>query len=273
MKTKNTIRGFTLVEIIFSLTIAVIVLAGVLSFYIQNLKGLHAAEQRFKLTGQVKKFTAELIVHASRSNACVLYKTATTADFDGPNPFDTVTLPASAATDRQTITPIAQLHPGGDFVVFVYYQIPKLSASDAYFKITKLEGYFLVPDPTTRIGTVRKVVMDFSTPYLPADSAHAKSAVEDLLTANWSSTYANSTSASVKVTYSTMFTYARGLLKPEHQDNVATTTAPARLFYISNANSVIISGQLYGTGDKYLALTNDWRTFTQAFNFTITPRT
>jgi prepilin-type N-terminal cleavage/methylation domain-containing protein len=270
MKSKKNLHGFTLVEIIVVLSIAVAMMAGVLSFYIQNLKGLHAAEQRTKLTAQVKKLTAELIVHASRSNACVLYKTVAAADFDGPNTADIVSTPS---TDRQSISP-GGLHPAGDFVVFVYYQIPKTNPADAYYRITKLEGYFLDPDATTRIGKIRKVVVDLSAaPFLPADAAHAKTAVEDILTANWSSTFATHTTSGVVTTYSTFFTYARGLLKGEHQDNVATTTAPARLFYISNANSVIICGQLYGTGDKYVGITPDWRTFTQTFNFTITPRT
>lgn len=268
MNLRKKIPGFTLAEVMVALTLAVVVLAAALSVYIQNLRGLHTAEQRMKLASQVKKFTDELAVHSTRSNAFVLFKTATPADFDGPNAVAT-----SGNQDRQSI--FGALRPGGDFIVFVYYQIPKAVRTEAYYRVTKLEGYFLVPDPTTRIGTVRKVVIDLSAAtYLPTTAALSKSAVEDILTANWSTTFTNHTTASVVTTYTRLFTYSRGLLVPEHVDNAAVVApGTARLFYMSNANNVIISGQIYSTGDKYSGITGDWRTVTQSFNFTITPRT
>ena len=260
--------AFTLVEVIVTMGLGLLVLVGVMSVYVQNLKGLHVAEQRMKLASQVKKFTDELEVHSTRSNAFVLFKTAAPADFNGPNAADT-----SGNLDRQSIS--GALRPGGDFVVFVYYQIPKVTASEAYYRVTKLEGYFLTPDATTRIGAVRKVVIDLSAaPYLPTSAALAKSAVEDLLTAHWSTTFANHTTTGVVTTYSRLFSYGRGLLVPEHVDNAAVV-APgvARLFYMSNANNVIVSGQLYSAGERYSGITADWRTSTHSFNFTITPRT
>src|SRR4051812_43627409 len=105
MNKRKAWGGFTLVEVVFAMTLGVLVLAGVLSVYIQNLKGLHAAEQKMKLASQVKKFTDELAVHSTRSNAFVLFKTAPPADFNGPNAVTT-----SGNLDRQSI--FGALRPG-----------------------------------------------------------------------------------------------------------------------------------------------------------------
>jgi prepilin-type N-terminal cleavage/methylation domain-containing protein len=252
MKNNPRRHGFTLVEIIVALTITGILLAGVMSFYIQNVRTMYASEQRMKLAGQIKKFSNELIVQASRSNQFVLFKSAAAGDFDGPN-----TAPNSGNSDRQIINvsdPANPLHPAGDLVVFVYYEIPK-PVAQTFHRISKLEGYFLQPDGTG-IGPVIKVVIDLS-------ATPSTSSVESILTANWT------TSAAVFTTY---FPQARGVCTPEVVDGTAVTTTPtSRLFYMSDARNVIISGQIYSSTQD--TATGDLKTYTDSFSFNITPRT
>src|SRR5947209_129428 len=90
MERTKKASGFTLVEVIVAMSIFVVLMAGVVWFGLQNLKGFTASERRMTISAQVKKFTNELIIQGSRSNQFVLYKSITATDFD-------------AATDRQTI--------------------------------------------------------------------------------------------------------------------------------------------------------------------------
>jgi prepilin-type N-terminal cleavage/methylation domain-containing protein len=253
MKNIRSQRGFTLVEIIVTLTVMTVLLGGVTSFYLQNIKSMYAAEQRMKLAGQIKKFSNELIVQASRSNQFILFKSAAPADFDGTN-----TAPDANNSDRQIINvadPLNPLHPAGDFVVFVYYEIPK-PVTEPFHRITKLEGYFLAAPAAGVPGPVQKVVIDLS-------ASPSTASVEAILTANW---------ATAKFT--TYFPLTRGLATPEVIDGtpVANGTTPtSRLFYMSDARNVIITGQIYTSGPG--AVTGDRNTFTDSFFFTITPRT
>lgn len=241
-------------EIMISVTVMGLLLTGVLAFYIQNVKGIYASEQRLKLAGQIKRFSDELIVNGSRANQFIIFKSTTAADFDGTN-----TAPTSDNSDRQTIPgaskgAAAGKHPAGDFVVFVYYEIPKPAAQPLH-RITRLVGYYLAADPTTGVGPVRRISVDLS-------ASPSTSSVEAILTANWST-----------ATFTTYFPVVRGLAVPEHVDNVfpVTPTPGARLFYMNEARNVIVSGQIYSSNKN--VLTNTASTFTNSFNFTITPRT
>ncbi len=252
MKNSSAPRGFTLVEIMVAMTVMGFVMAGVMGFYLQTVKGMYATEQRMKLAGQVKKFANELTVQASRSNQFVLFKSASAADFDGPNP-----APNANNSDRQVINvadPANPLHPAGDFVVFIYYEIPK-PVAQPFHRIVKLEGYFLNAGAGST-GPVRKVVIDLS-------GAPSTSTVEAILTANWN------TAAAVFTTY---FPLARGLLVPEVVDGTPVAgVTPARLFYMSDARNVIINGQIFSSAKDIV--TGDAKTSTNTFFFNITPRT
>lgn len=253
MKNIGSKRGFTLVEIMVALTVTGILMTGVMSFYIQNLKSMYASDQRMKLAGQIKRFSNELITQASRSNQFALFKSADPANFDGINAAQ-----ASATyPDRQIIDvtdPTNPLHPAGDFVVFIYYEIPK-PVSQAFHRISRLEGYFLTTATAGAPGELKKVVIDLT-------SAPSTSTVEAILTAKWNTT----------AVFTRYFPLVRGLAKPEVIDGTAVTgvTTP-RIFYMSNARNVIITGQIY-TSNKSTD-TGDWKTYTDTFAFTITPRT
>ena len=256
------IRGFSLVEVMVAAAVCGVLLTGVMSFYVQNLKGMYASEQRMKIAGQIKKFSNELDIHASRSNQIILYKSAAPADFDGPNPL------AANNSDRQSIdvdNPLIPLHPAGDFVVFVYYEIPKPTAQP-FYRITKLVGYYLTTATVGGAGPVTRVMIDLS-------AAPSTNSVESILTANWSVPAATwATSATVTLTQ--YFPLARGLSVPEAIDEIAVVSPPAptpRLFYMSDARNIIISGQVFTSSRN--TVTNDWKTYTDSFFFNITPRT
>src|SRR6478736_880681 len=154
MTTSRSTHGFTLTEILVGMTVSAVLLLGVMAFYIQSLKSMYASDQRIKLAGQINRFSNELIVQASRSNQFILFKSANAADFDGTN-----LAPHAGNSDRQSITSIDEddpLHPAGDFVVFVYYEIPKPTAQTAH-RISKLEGYYLSTAAAGGTGPVRKV--------------------------------------------------------------------------------------------------------------------
>lgn len=235
-----------------AMTVSGILMAGVMTFYIQSLKSMYASDQRIKLAGQISKFSNELIVQASRSNQFILYKSAAPADFDGTNP-----APDANNSDRQSMAGIddeSPLHPAGDFVVFVYYEIPK-PTNQPQHRISKLEGYFLDTTIPGRPGRVRKVIIDLS-------ATPSTDSVEKILTDNWS----------LGAVFTTYFPLVRGLANPEIVDGTPVTGTPSpRLFYMSASRNVIITGQIYSSSQDIN--TNDWRTYTNSFCFNITPRT
>jgi len=264
MKKPSISRGFTLAEIMIAMSIFALLMSMLMSFYLQSLRTMYASDQRMKLAAQIKKFSNELIVQASRSNQFVLYKSPTPADFDGTN----------AATyadnsDRQIIlgndNDDASSNPAGDFVVFIYYEIPK-PTTEAQHRILKLEGFFLSTATPGEPGKVTKVLIDLST-------APSTATIESILTAKWAIT---STGDPTRAQFTDYFPMVRGLAKPEVVDGVAITTATnpqpaARLFYMTRARNVIISGQIFSS-IKDLNTKND-RTYTNSFCFNITPRT
>lgn len=252
MNTKRSKRGFTLAEILVSMTLSGLVMTGVMSFYMQSLKSMYASDQRMKLAGQIKKFSNELIVQASRSNQFVLFKSATPADYNGTNP-----AVDSNNSDRQIIGVDAggdPLYPAGDFVVFVFYEIPRPTGL-ANHRIRKLEGYYLDAATPGSTGAVRKVVVDLS-------ASPSTDTIEKILTDNWATT----------ARFSTYFPLVRGLALPEIIDGTPVAGSPRpRLFYMSASRNVIITGQIFSSSQN--TNTVDWRTYTNSFCFNITPRT
>ncbi|GEM_PF-1190100 len=268
MKKSSTSRGFTLAEIMIAMSIFALLMSMVMSFYLQSLRTMYASDQRMKLAAQIKKFSNELIVQASRSNQFVLFKSALPADFNGSNP-----VPASNNSDRQSILgdteDVSAPRPAGDFAVFVFYQFPKETA-DVFHRIKKIEGYFLSPDTVGEPGKVRKVIVDLST-VLTDDIT--KKTVEEILTAKWSIITPADPTRAIITDY---FPMVRGLAIPQVIDGVAVPPPPAiqpagRLFYMSAPRNVIITGQIYSSIKD--TNTKDDKTYTNAFCFNITPRT
>lgn len=253
-KQKVQAKAFTLVELMIATTVAGIVLAGATTFYFQMITGHRIVDQRINQAGVVRRFAQELVYHATRANQVFLYKSSTSTDRD-------------AVADQlhvDTTDPANFLHPAGDFVVFVYYEFPKPLTSD-YHRIQSLVGYYLNASGGG-IGPITRITIDLSKnittgaatlsdQVLAYDAATLKTNVEKVMTDNWTSATHTRTD--------TFVLNARGLFKSE-----TVSESFGRLFYYRDERiSLMIAGQMYGT--KY---TNDKQTYTDSFNFSITPR-
>lgn len=112
-------RGFTLAEILVTLTIVAILMAGVVPFFTSNFQYLYSGEQKLLINSDIRDLTNEMVETARASNYFVLYESfysqnlgngTVRRDFNGNG---TVNL-----ADRM------QAGQEGSFVVFVYYDDP-----------------------------------------------------------------------------------------------------------------------------------------------------
>lgn len=252
---KNKSSAFTLVEIMIVTTITGVVMAAVTTFYFQIVVGHYIVDQRIAQAGVMRRFSQELIYNASRANQLFLYKSAAAADRDAPSD--------QLLVDTVTADPDI-LHPAGDFMVFVYYEYPKPVNLD-YHRIKKIVGYYL-DAPAGGIGPIRKITIDLSKNLLTGaatlsdqvasyDTATTKTMVEKVMTDNWSNT--------AHTRFDNFVLKARGIFESE-----TTVDGVGRIFYYRDEHlSMMIAGQIYGT-----SRTSDKRTYTDCFNFSITPR-
>jgi len=260
-KRKNS-RGMTIVEMVVAVTITGALMIGVTTFYIQTMLSQAIVKQRIEQAMDVRRFSQELIYTASRANQVFLYKSqATAADWNAPS-------------DQLDIS--SGLHPAGDFVVFVYYEFPQLSANGDYHRIKKIIGYYL-DKAGGQIGAIKRVTIDLSkniwtNAATPADQvaayyydtttpANSKSMIEQVMVDNWAS-----------VTHTRFDTFAfnaRGLLESE-----TSAEGFGRLFYLRDSQlSMMVAGQIFSVRSTTSATDrNPKDTYTDTFNFSITPR-
>jgi len=245
-------HGFTLLEAVVALGIAALVLTFATDFFIQTTWANYVTSQRINQSIEMRKFTQELIYHASRANQFFLYKSQTTAA-DWASPANELAIDGSGN------------HPAGDFVVFVYYEVPNLTPTN-YYRIKMIVGYYL-DGSANQIATIKKVVIDLSkdntngsaTPndqVLDYDTTNKKTVVEQVMINNWSQ--------AKHTRFSEFILSARGLLESEIPAEAASNAG--RLFYYRDPQNVMVAGQLSGSkiGNK--------RAYTDTFNFSITPR-
>lgn len=248
-KTRSQL-GMTLTEILITMAMAGVVLAGATGFLVEMAKGNYVLQQRIDQASEVRSFSQDLIYSASRADQVFLYRSLTTAeDWDAPS-------------DQLTI--VDGLHPAGDFVVFVYYEYPKPKAQ-LYHRIQKIVGYYL-DAPAGGVGAIRKLTIDLSkniitgaatlNDQVPAyDAANSRTMVEQVLI----NSRADPNHASTK----TFSLNARGIFQSE-----TVAEGLGRLFYYRDAQlSMMVAGQLFATRHV-----NDKNTYTDTFNFSITPR-
>lgn len=248
---KTNARGMTLVEIMVTVTMAGILLAGVTTFYVQTMVGQTVVKQRLDQAMDVRRFSQELIHNASRANQVFLYRSQKTlTDWDAPS-------------DQLDIS--GGLHPAGDFVVFVYYEFPQVSTNGNYHRIKKIIGYYL-DAVGGQIGAIKRITIDLSKNVVtgvatPGDQVAAynttdsKTMIEQVMVNNWAS--------ATHTKFEVFALNARGLFISEVVDE-----GFGRLFYLRDSQlSMMVAGQIFAR--RY---TNDKRTFTDTFNFSITPR-
>lgn len=247
--------AFTLIEAMIGVMISGIALAAAISFYLNTSLGHYIIDQRVAQASSLRRFSQEMIYHASRANQIFLYKSAVLADRDEPGD--------QLHVDSED--PDAILRPAGNFVVFVYYETPKPVAQD-YHRIEKIVGYYLDAE-ANKVGPVRKITIDLSknlstgaatlSDQVPAFNAtDSITMVEKVMKDNWSST--------THARFDRFLLNARGLFESE----LTPTEDVGRLFYYRDEHrSMMVAGQVYGT-----SLTTKRWTYTDAFSFSITPR-
>lgn len=155
MKEEKSRGGFTLAEVMVTLTILSLVLGMVLTFTVENLKASFVSEQKNKINYDIRKITNEMFNNSRDSNYFLLYKS-----FDD--------LDRNEAGDR-----LGESN-AGDFLVLVYQSDPddlNFGARD----VEKIIGYYLTTTTTSEgeLGPLRTFTVEFS----PASD----SPIEDLL--------------------------------------------------------------------------------------------
>lgn len=151
--TRLSNRGFSLTEVIVTMALFSLVMAGALPFFVSNLKYQFVGEQKLLINNDIRRITNELVENAREANSFALYRS-----FHNQNNY----LNAAVSRDFNgsgTVTWADRLLNGqaGDFLVLVYY-------SDPYFdsrffdgtvgnapvltngQVTRLVGYYVAPN-------------------------------------------------------------------------------------------------------------------------------
>jgi hypothetical protein len=235
--------AYSLVEVMFATAIATIVMGGLMSFYVHALKTGYVSQQQITLQATMRTITSELITNASRAHEMILYNSAVASDRNDETARKRIVL------DEHD----NEIHPTGDFAVFVYYELPK-PAAQAQHRIRKLIGYYTEsvdagPDKLTRI------VIDMS-------GSPSTDTVEDILADNWTSAASGATVERK--------TFAPRVTPLALSDNYDSETGSPQLFFLTSTENVAVCGQLLESATR--SDTKDRRTLTRTFFFTVSVR-
>ena len=238
MHTKSRSAGFSVIELMITVGLAAMLGTGLISFFVQSLKGSNAIEQQMKLMTTMRKFTEELIFTGSRSHEVILYNSSDAAD-------RTLAL-RKVVINNDTESTDDDICPTGNFAVFVFYELPK-PAAEAHYRIAKLVGYYL-ESVDSGPPALKRITIDKS-------AAPSTNTVEDLLTANWNSAPRE--------------TIAPRVTPLALSDNYTESTVP-QLFYRRASQNLAVCGQMLESTQR--KDTADQRSYTRTFYFTVTIR-
>lgn len=235
--------AYSLVEVMFAVAIAVIVGGAIMAFYIQALRAAYVSQQQITLQTTMRSITTELITNASRAHEMILYSSAAAADRADQSSRLAITLDEDDA----------EIHPTGDFALFIYYELPK-PATELKHRIRKLIGYYT---ETVDSGPAKltRIVIDLS-------GAPSSSTPEEILEANWEA-------ASSGVTLERK-TFAPRVTPLALSDDYDSLTGSPQLFFLTSTENVAVCGQLLESAKR--ADTKDRRTLTRTFFFTVSVR-
>ena len=138
----SSFRAFTLVEIMVVVGIFGFVAAGVIPFFVMNLKSQFVAEQKLLINGDIRKVTNQMVENAREANTFLMYQS-----FASQNRWDG-TAETRDANGNGSVTSADRLlsSQSGDFVVLVFYK-------DPYFSPALYDG-----DPTNNISITTSTV-------------------------------------------------------------------------------------------------------------------
>ncbi len=151
-RTAQARRGFTLFEVLFTLSLTSVVAVGSLTFLLQSLNTYHYDMGKLLVNRDIRTFTSEMTENAAYANYFMIFpsfstRTQTMEVGDSQNGFETVTVDASVNDGLS-----------GDFLLLVF------TDPDDSTSIQRLVGYFRAPadseDPDSE-GPVRRFESDF----------------------------------------------------------------------------------------------------------------
>jgi len=237
-------HGLTLVEVMITLAIAVVLGGAIMSFYLASLRAGYGTQRQIGLQTTLRGLSAELIHEASRAHELVLFSSAASADRD-------------AATDRRRITADEDgidLHPTGDFAVFIFYETPR-PAAQARYRIARLVGYY-----AEAIANQPSQLVRFEIDFRGSPSTQT---VEQALAAYW-----NGGTDDIAVTRSIL---APSILPLALSDHASLNGGQPQLFYLTSVHNVAVCGQLFDSASG--SDTKSALTYTRTFFFTLSVRT
>lgn len=143
-------KGFTLVEALFSISILLLVLAGVLPMYVQSSKFILTADSKLDVNTDIRDVTNDLIANAREADAFVLYDNYKGAWIEG----DFVNFRNSAYEG------MGRLRDGetGRFLVLIYYEDDPYPNDGNPPPIGKLIGIYLDADEGEAKGALRSFI-------------------------------------------------------------------------------------------------------------------
>lgn len=142
-------RGFTLLEIIVTVSILSLVSAAIMGFFIESIRATFVSEQKNLVNNDIRQLTRELSTNARQANYILLYRSFRTAD-------------------RNDVTDRLLTGEAGDFLVFGFQDPPDLSNPVFAPRPTRrMIGYYRLPtdpnDPDS-LGPVRRFDLSFPAP-------------------------------------------------------------------------------------------------------------
>lgn len=230
--------AFTLVELLIGISIVGMVSTAATAFYVQSMKTGYTSEQQMKLITTMRSLTNEMIFNGSRAHELILYNSTAASD-------RTPEL-RKVVVNEATETSSDDICPTGNFVVFIYYELPK-PAAQAKYRIAKLIGYYL-DQRDAGPAALTRITIDLT-------EAPSTDTVETILTNHW-------TSAARRV--------MAPRITPLALSDAYSSSTPPQLFYKRANQNIAVCGQLLQSAKT--TNTNDWRTYTRSFYFSVTVR-
>lgn len=145
-------KGFTLAEILVTLTIVAILMTGVVPFFTSNFQYLYSGEQKLLINSDIRDLTNEMVETARASNYFVLYESFYSQNLGN----GTIRRDLNG---NGTVNLADRLQAGqeGSFVVFVYYDDPYFDSrlydadptnnpSLMTVDVDRIVGYWIAPN-------------------------------------------------------------------------------------------------------------------------------
>ncbi|MBI5422442.1 MAG: prepilin-type N-terminal cleavage/methylation domain-containing protein [Opitutae bacterium] len=260
--------GYSLVEVLVTMTVMGLVMAGALPFFISNLRYQYVGEQKLLVNQDVRRATNELVENAREANNFALYQS-----FYNQSRANGTSVSRDANASGAVTWADRQLNgQAGDMLVFVYY-------TDSYFDTRFYDGV-AGNSPDLSQGRVSRLVIYWTA---PNRNISGETALYCLDTdrykgagATWNTGWGATLPAALSTTGVSGTTTIEALLPPANSTWAQSTDARIVLndlnglantgacFVNFQNRSVIVRAKiLHGSRAKRV---------TNTYNFTVTPR-